>query len=137
VDDRRPWDPEVRLLVARTALASAGVTALSAALSSLKPAEVEADADLKTLRALVAHEPPPDPDGDPLRAYVAGLRADLSGDPEAAAGHLAHALSGHGDACRAAGEYVSALRTQKVRPAQEAFAKLRAENGTCVNLPRR
>lgn len=137
VDDRRPWDPEARLLVARTALASGGVAALLVNLSSMRPADIEADADLKALRALVTHTPVRDPDGDPLRAYVAGLQADLTGEPRATADRLTHALAGHGDACRAAGEYVSALRALKLRPPPEAFAGLRSENTGCVNLPRR
>ena len=45
-----------------------------------------------------------------------------------------HALNGHGDACHAAGEYVAALRAQRLRPDPTAFARLRGENSRCVNL---
>ncbi|HVT10558.1 MAG TPA: hypothetical protein VHO67_24025, partial [Polyangia bacterium] len=79
----------------------------------------------------------PAPQDDPVAAFVAGLRADLAGDAGAAAVRLAGALSGHGDACRAAGEYVGALRALKLKPHGDPFAALRAENAGCVNLPRR
>lgn len=131
----RPDDPEARLLVARMSLASGGVAALQAALGSLGPAAVDADADLRTLAALAAHKASDD-DADPLRSYAAGLQADLANDPQRAAERLAHALTGHGDACRAAAEYVSALRALKVHPRGEIFAPLRAENAGCVDLPR-
>ena len=41
---------------------------------------------------------------------------------------LRHALSGHGDACRAAGEYRATLRALKQKPDAAVFAPLRAEN---------
>jgi len=131
----RPDDPEARLLVARMSLAGGGLAALQAALAALGSTAIQADADLKTLAALAAHKAGPD-DADPLRSYAAGLQADLASDPARAAERLAHALSGHGDACRAAGEYVSALRALKVHPRAEVFAPLRAENAGCVNVER-
>ncbi|HVY37005.1 MAG TPA: hypothetical protein VHM31_03700, partial [Polyangia bacterium] len=100
-----------------------------------------ADADLRTLAALTPRgaRPPSAPrrDASPVAAYVAGLRADLAGDAAGAVERLAGALSGHGDACRAAGEYVGALRALKLKPQGDPFAALRAENAGCVNLPRR
>jgi hypothetical protein len=71
-----------------------------------------------------------------MHAYVAGLRARLDGKLEVAADRLRHALSGHADACRAAGEYRATLRAFKQKPDSAAFAPLRAENAGCVNLPR-
>jgi len=67
--------------------------------------------------------------------YVDGLRARLAGDSLLAAEHLSHALAGHADACRAAGEYVATLRSLKRHPDASAFNTLRAENAGCVNLP--
>jgi tetratricopeptide (TPR) repeat protein len=137
-DAARPFSPEARLLSARIALASGGVAALDAALTTLGPAARDSDAGLRTLSRLVSH--PRDAEGgdrDPLRAYVDGLAADLAGDPARAADRLRHALSGHGDACRAAGEYVGALRTLKQRPSLDLFVPLRHENSGCVNLLRR
>ena len=132
----RPDDPEARLLVARMSLAVGGLAALNAALASLGSAALNADADLRTLAALAAHKASDD-DADPLRSYAAGLQADLAGDPPRAAERLAHALTAHGDACRAAGEYISALRALKIHARSEIFTALRAENTACVNLPRR
>jgi tetratricopeptide (TPR) repeat protein len=137
-DDARPTDPEARLLVARLALAGGGVTALEATLRGLGPAAVAGDADLQTLAGLTPHRGAELPRSeDPLGAYVAGLQADLASDPARAADFLAGALAGHGDACRAAGEYVGALRALKLRPRAELFGPLRGENAGCVNLPRR
>jgi hypothetical protein len=138
-DGTRPWDPEARLLAARIALASGGVAALDAALAALGPAAREGDADLRTLARLVDHArvDASAGDRDPLRAYVDGLAADLAGDPSRAAERLRHALSGHGEACRAAGEYVGALRTLKQRPAADLFTPLRRENAGCVNLSKK
>ena len=71
---------------------------------------------------------------DPVRAYVDGLRARLVGNLPAAAASLRNALSGHGDACRAAGEYVVILRVLKLAIDPAAWRLLRAENASCVNL---
>jgi hypothetical protein len=136
----RPADPELRLLMARANLAAGGVGALSSALGELS-ADAGAgprDADLAELARLRA-------DGagaahaaadDPVRAYVEGLRARLDGKLDVAAERLRHALSGHGDACRAAGEYRATLRALKQKPEASVFASLRAENAVCPNLPR-
>jgi len=69
-----------------------------------------------------------------MQAYLDGLAAQLDGDQPRAAERFGHALAGHGDACRAAGEYVAALRAQKRRPERAVFAPLRAENAGCINL---
>ena len=73
---------------------------------------------------------------DPVRAFVEGLRARLDGKLDVAGQRLRHALSGHGDACRAAGEYRATLRALKQKPDPAVFAPLRAENAGCVNLPK-
>lgn len=73
-------------------------------------------------------------DDDPLRAYVDGLAAQFRGDPAAAAERFWHALSGHGDACRAVGEYVAALRALKLPADPSAWRALSSENAACVNL---
>jgi hypothetical protein len=72
----------------------------------------------------------------PAQFYVNGVRARLAGDSLNAADNLSRALSGHADACRAAGEYVAALGTLKRHADASAFSTLRAENQACVNLPR-
>ncbi len=141
----RPADPETALLVARAALAAGGVGALGAALGELGPTVRDRDGDLGRLGRLAARAPrltvkTPDQTAaqaaldDPMQAYLDGLAAQLAGDLVTATEQFGHALSGHGDACHAAGEYVAALRAQKRRPDPAAFAQLRAENSRCVNL---
>jgi hypothetical protein len=133
----RPADPETSLVVARAALAAGGVGALGAVLDELGPETWSNDADLQRLRRLAsrsARTAPRAAADDPMQAYLDGLVAQLDGDLAKAAERFGHALSGHGDACRAAGEYVAALRAQKLRPPAAAFTRLRAENARCVNL---
>ena len=141
----RPADPETTLLVARAALAAGGVGALGVALGALGPTAHAPDADLERLGRLASRSPrlaaraagPPAGQAatdDPLQAYLDGVAAQLAGDLVRATERFGHALSGHGDACHAAGEYVAALRAQKRRPDPTAFARLRAENARCVNL---
>jgi len=146
----RPVDPELRLLIARASLAAGGVGALSSTLEELGPA-TRADADLTDLTRLrhdksekkdkqAANDNPEAApalaDDDPARAFVDGLQARLDGKLDDAARRLARALSGHADACRAAGEYRATLRALKQRPDPAVFESLRAENAGCVNLPR-
>ena len=134
----RPADSEVRLLAARTSLTAGGVGALSAALDALGPEARARDADLAEL-ARLRHAPAaaaPAAGDNPVRAFVEGLRARLDGKLDVASERLRHALSGHGDACRAAGEYRATLRALKQKPDAAAFAPLRAENAGCVNLPK-
>lgn len=76
----------------------------------------------------------PADDDNPLQAYLDGLAAQLEGNLPRATDRFAHALAGHGDACRAAGEYVAALRAQKRRPNPAVFARLRAESSRCADL---
>ena len=143
----RPPAPEGPLLEARAALASGGIGALAALEERLGAPDQDPDrAQLALLVKGPASAAAVDrPAGDagratgqahPVAAYVAGLRARLAGDLPGAAEQLSHALTGHGDACRAAGEYVALLRALKRKPAPEVFAALRAENVGCVNLPR-
>jgi tetratricopeptide (TPR) repeat protein len=139
----RPADPETALLVARAALAAGGVGALGTALGRLgergeigSPARA-GDADLERLGRLSSRGqrlPALAAGDDPMQAYLDGLAAQLDDDLAGARERFAHALSGHGDACHAAGEYVAALRGQKLRPNPTTFAPLRAENSRCVNL---
>jgi tetratricopeptide (TPR) repeat protein len=133
----RPADPEARLLVARAALAAGGLGALAATLDELGEGALAADADLRLLGRLARRRSGPraQPAGDdPLAAYADGLRLRLDGDLPAAAGRLGHALGGHGDACRAAGEYIATLRALGQHAEPAALAALRAENAGCVNL---
>jgi len=130
-----PDDPEISFLAARSALSSGGTEDLRQVMAGLGPSAVSADADLRILSGLlVSGIGKKDTDEDPMRAYVSGLRAQLAGDLPEAAERYWHGLSGHGDACRALGEYVATLRLLKVPPDPKSWAGLRAENAGCINL---
>src|SRR3569623_2695211 len=141
--------------MARIALSAGGVGALRAALKAFDENTMKRDADLSLLAQLFVNDSARDlardprdssgrlpsvvttPRTDPWRAYLDGLRAELAGNLPDAAASFGRALSGHGDACRAAGEYLATLRSLK-RPdnpaASGAFMALRAENARCVKL---
>jgi len=143
----RPINADTRVLAARAAFAVGGAGALATTLDGFGADVVAADADLRLLKALVAPvepklpTPPPASSGlargkpSAAQQYVDGLRARLAGDSLLAAEHLSHALSGHADACRAAGEYVAALRALKRQPDAASFNTLRADDSGCVDLP--
>jgi hypothetical protein len=135
---QRPADPEVRLLAARASLAAGGIGALSSTLDELGAGAYEQDADAAEIARLRRDGAPAvhAAADDQVRAFVEGLRARLDGKLDVAADRLRHALSGHGDACRAAGEYRATLRALKRQPEAYAFVPLRTENAGCVNLPR-
>jgi hypothetical protein len=69
----------------------------------------------------------------PVLAYAIGLRARLRGDLDRAANFLGQALVDHGDACRAAGEYLVVMRLLR-RPVEHQLDPLRAVNHDCLNL---
>jgi hypothetical protein len=77
------------------------------------------------------------PDGsqaiNPVQAYALGIRSRLAGDAATAVLWLASALEGHGDACRAAGEYTAAARLAGHQVTTE-LDHLRAMNTRCLNL---
>jgi tetratricopeptide (TPR) repeat protein len=136
----RPADATTRVIAARAAFAVGGAGALAATLDAFGPTVVEGDADLRLLRTLVKPPPggaAPGAKRSAAEHYVEGVRARLVGNMLSASEHLSHALSGHADACRAAGEYIATLRAFKQRPDPAAFDALRAENAGCVNLPAR
>jgi hypothetical protein len=66
-------------------------------------------------------------------AYALGMRARLRGDLDRAAHFLGHALADHGDACRAAGEYLVVMRLLR-RPVEKQLEPLQAVNHDCLNL---
>jgi tetratricopeptide (TPR) repeat protein len=128
-----PW---ASLLAARIALASGGMKELVASLPDLEVA----NAELKALAAVAKENQAGDADGkvprmEPVLAYVKGMQARLAGKPALAADLLAEALAGHGDACRAAGEYLAACEAVGRVPDASAFFWLLGNNARCVNLP--
>jgi tetratricopeptide (TPR) repeat protein len=125
-----PW---AAMLMARIALASGGVKALIAALPELRKGGTEVDALALLLESEVA-EPAATTVMDPAQAYVQGFKARLAGKPRLAVAFLSKALHGHGDACRAAGEYVAVCGLLGRAPDAGALAALAEENRGCVNL---
>jgi hypothetical protein len=69
----------------------------------------------------------------PVAAYAHGLRARLAGDAPTAVRWLSAALDGHGDACRAAGEYLAAARLAN-HPVTTELDRIRAVNTRCPHL---
>jgi hypothetical protein len=127
-----PGHVELRLLVARAALAAGGPSALGRTLRELGGSR--ADPDLAALAMVLPHPPPGlAPAATPVRAYAEGLRARLAGDVPASARWLGSALDGHGDACRAAGEYL-AVQGLLHQPVGHELDRLRAANTGCLNL---
>jgi tetratricopeptide (TPR) repeat protein len=126
-----PWAP---VLLSRNALASGGIKALSAILRELP----SGSPGLDTVALLFSDDAPEKASAastDPFHSYLVGVKARLAGKPAAAAALLGKALQGHGDACRAAGEYLAACRELGWSPDGAALSWLRRENAGCVNLP--
>lgn len=129
-----PWAP---ILVARNALASGGSKTLAAALRELpsQAIAIDAVAALVALPAQPEDERPPESGADAFSRYLAGMRARLAGKTALAAELLAQALQEHGDACRAAGEFLAARREQGRAWDDHLFDWLRRENARCIDLP--
>jgi tetratricopeptide (TPR) repeat protein len=115
-----------RLLAARAAFASGGARALEG-----WPADPLGDPELRLY--LSAARVPAGTRG-PLADYLIGLKARLDGDLQLAAVKLHGALHGHADACRAAGEWVAAIRALGREVDLNALEPLRAINAGCVHL---
>ena len=126
-------NPELYLLAARAAFAAGGTEALARFLENEAPPAFAAHPEVRVLAEIL--EPDAGTGGEPLAAYVRGVRARLAGDEGQALSALAAALDGHGDACRAAGEYVAAVEAAKRAVDGTLFAPLRAKNARCINLP--
>jgi Tfp pilus assembly protein PilF len=150
----RAGDPETVLLGARAAFATGGPAALRRAVAEAAPAastgesapsrEAHAsasrtagefrDPDLRALALLAdAGAAPAEAGPGPVPAYALGMRARLAGDLDRAARWLGQALAGHGDACRAAGEYLVVMRLLR-RPIEHELDALAASNHDCLNL---
>jgi TPR repeat protein len=71
--------------------------------------------------------------GSPVASFVLGILAARADDHKQAAKWLEKALAGHGDACRAALLYLSALQAQERTspPNRAALRALHARNAQC------
>jgi hypothetical protein len=139
----RPAQPERRLVALRASYLKDGGAALAAALKNEPVAPNEIDADLRTFAELGREGGVSRGDratlerraerGNPIAAFVLGVLAAREDDHKQAAKWLEKALAGHGDACRAALLYLSALQAQE-RPSQPnrvALRALHARNAQC------
>jgi len=129
-----PWAP---LFVVRNALASGGIKALTVALREVAAKGPQIEAFESLAQASSGAAPLAAVARNPVRNYLKGMQARLQGKPALAAELLAKALEEHGDACRAAGEYLAASREVERMPDDNALGWLRRENSQCVNLPER
>jgi tetratricopeptide (TPR) repeat protein len=129
-----PW---AGLFAVRNAFASGGLKVLAAAIRETAgngpqfdafASLAQGDSNAAVLGAIAR---------DPVRNYLEGMQARLQGKTVLAVELLAKAVEKHGDACRAAGEYLAASRELGRLPEENALAWLRRENAQCVNLPER
>jgi hypothetical protein len=140
----RPAQPERQLVALRAAYLKGGGAALAAAIKNVPAGASEIDADLRTFMELGHESGVSSGDraalerraehGNPVAAFVLGILAARENDHKQAAKWLEKALVGHGDACRAALLYLSALQAQD-RPAPPNRASLRALHARNAQCP--
>ena len=139
----RPAQPERHLVALRAAYLKGGGAALAAAIKSVPAGLSEIDADLRTFMEL-GREGSVSPNdrttlerraerGSPVAAFVLGILAARESDHKQAAKWLEKAMAGHGDACRAALLYLSALQAQEqpAPPNRGLLRALHARNAQC------
>lgn len=139
----RPAQPERHLVALRAAYLKGGGAALAAAVKNVPAGPSEIDADLRTFMEL-GREGGLSPNdrttlerraerGSPVAAFVLGILAARESDHKQAARWLEKALAGHGDACRAALLYLSALQAQEqpAPPNRGLLRALHARNAQC------
>ena len=139
----RPAQPERQLVALRAAYLKGGGVALAAAIKNLPAGASEIDPDLRTFAELGREGSGSPSDratlerraehGSPVASFVLGILAAREGDHKQAAKWLEKALAGHGDACRAALLYLSALQAQDrpAAPNRASLRALRARNAQC------
>jgi tetratricopeptide (TPR) repeat protein len=139
----RPAQPERRLVALRAVYLNGGGAALAAAIKNVPAGPSEIDADLRTFMELGREGGPSQNDrailerraerGSPVAAFVLGILAARDDDHKQAARWLEKALTGHGDACRAALLYLSALQAQEqpAPPNRGLLRALHARNAQC------
>jgi tetratricopeptide (TPR) repeat protein len=138
-----PAQPERHLVALRALYLGAGGAAMAAQIKNVPAGPREIDADLRTFMELGREGGASSSDrtalerradrGSPVAAFVRGVLAAREDDHKQAARRLEKALAGHGDACRAALLYLSALQAQE-RPAppnRAVLGALHARNAQC------
>jgi tetratricopeptide (TPR) repeat protein len=139
----QPALPERYLVALRASYLKGGGVALAAASKSVPAVLGEIDPDLRAYMELGREGSLPRSDrvtlerraerGSPVAAFVLGVLAAREDDHQQAAKRLEKALTGHGDACRAALLYLSALQAQDEpgQPNRAALRALHARNAQC------
>jgi tetratricopeptide (TPR) repeat protein len=138
-----PVQPEHHLLALRALYLKGGGAAMAATVKNVPAFLSDFDSDLRTYMELGREGGVSRSDratlerraerGSPVAAFVLGVLAARENDHKQAAKWLERALAGHGDACRAALLYLSALQAQD-RPGQPnraALLALHARNEQC------
>lgn len=135
---------ERALLVLRVEYLKGGGPALTPIVKNVAAGLPELDSDLRTYMDLASEGGPSKADrtslerradrGNPLASFVLGILAARENDHKQAAKRLEKALSGHGDACRAALLYLQALQAQD-KPPQPSRNALRALRERCAACP--
>lgn len=139
----RPILPEHYLIALRAAYLRGGGAAMATTVKEVPSAIVDLDSDLHTYADLGREGDLSRGDratldrrgerGNPVAAFVAGVLSAREGDHKQAAKRLEKALAGHGDACRAALLYLSALQAQDANSPinRAALHALHARNAQC------
>jgi tetratricopeptide (TPR) repeat protein len=135
---------ERALLVLRAEYLKGGGPAMATVVKNVPAGLPELDADLRTYMELASEGGPSKADrtslerradrGNPVAAFVLGVLAARENDHKLAAKRLEKAMSGHGDACRAALLYLSAVQAQD-KPPQANRNALRALRERCAACP--
>ena len=140
---QRPAQPERHLVALRALYLKGGGKAMSLEVKNVPAVLSELDPDLRAylelgreggvLRSDRAALERRAERGSPVAAFVLGVLAAREDDHKQAARWLERALAGHGDACRAALLYLSALQAQDPpsQPNRAALRALRARNAQC------
>jgi tetratricopeptide (TPR) repeat protein len=139
----RPTLPERHLVALRALYLKGGGAAMAAAVKNVPAALSELDPDLRAYMELDLDGSVSRTDratlerraerGNPVAAFVLGVLAAREDDHKQAAKRLEKALAGHGDSCRAALLYLSALQAQDgpALPNRAALHALHARNAQC------
>jgi tetratricopeptide (TPR) repeat protein len=136
--------PERALLTLRAEYLKGGGPAMAKVVKNVAAGLPELDSDLRTYMELASEGELSKTDrvnlerradrGNPVAAFVLGVLAARDNDHKVAVKRLEKAMSGHGDACRAALLYLQAVQAQD-KPPQPNRNALRALRERCAACP--
>jgi tetratricopeptide (TPR) repeat protein len=142
----KPAGPERAYTAMRAVYARKGAAGLAAALKPLPPGLLDIDTDLRAISVLAREDSLTKSErstlenqsdsGNPVAAYVLGVRLSQNKDLRGALRWLDKALMNHGDACQAAKLYQSILNSLKLGPANKTLLRtLLSHNTKCPINP--